>query len=357
VEREADVVVVGGGVTGLAAARALAQAGLETVLLEQFAIGNSRGSSHGASRIFRLAYTDPRFVRLAQDAREGWRALEDESGERLVLATGSLDIGAVALEIAAALETCDAAFELLDGSAASKRWPLALDAGEPVLYHPDGGVLLADRVLAALFDGARAAGATLLEDTRVAALRDEADAVVLELDDRAVRARVAVVAAGGWARDLLAPLGIALDTVATRETVSYFALAEGMALPTVVDWSARPSDPSTDDGRASYGLAAPGVGFKAGLHRGGSETDPELPGEVEPRLVEWTAGWIARRLPDADPVPLASETCIYTIRPDLDFVLERHGRIVVASACSGHGFKFAPVLGETIAGLVSQVPA
>src|SRR5258708_13087057 len=100
--RDVDVVVVGGGVTGVGALRALAGAGLDALLLEQFALGHDRGSSHGQSRIFRLAYPDPYYVRLAQQAREGWHALEAEIGEQLISRTGSLDIGEAALEVASA---------------------------------------------------------------------------------------------------------------------------------------------------------------------------------------------------------------------------------------------------------------
>src|SRR5258707_2520600 len=100
--RDADVVVVGGGVTGVAALRTLARAGLDAVLLEQFALGHDRGSSHGASRIFRFAYPDAHYVRLAQHARVGWRELEAETGQQLITHTGSLDIGETALDLSAA---------------------------------------------------------------------------------------------------------------------------------------------------------------------------------------------------------------------------------------------------------------
>ena len=123
----------------------------------------------------------------------------------------------------------------------------------------------------------------------------------------------------------------------------------------MIDYALLPPSHQSGDGRASYSLPAPGVGIKAGLHRGGPATDPDLSGQVDEALVAWTAEWIARRYPRADPQPVESETCIYTNTPDQDFVVERRGRVVVASACSGHGFKFAPALAETIAALVAEV--
>ena len=353
--RDVDVVVVGGGVTGVAALRALALAGLDAVLLEQFALGHNRGSSHGRSRIFRLAYPESQYVRLAQRAREGWRALEAEAGEKLIAHTGSLDIGETALNVAAALAECGAPYEVLDGRTAAARWPISFAPDEPALFQPDGGMMRADRAIGALLDGARAAGGETLEHTAVTALDARADGVTLETSTGEITARSAVVAAGAWSRDLLAPLGIDLATTPTRETISYFRHDRADELPTVIDYALLPASHDSGDGRASYSLPAPGVGIKAGLHRGGSTTDPNLPGEIDEALVAWTAEWIARRYPGADPQPLESETCIYTNTPDQDFVVERHGRIVVASACSGHGFKFAPTLAEMIATLVAEV--
>lgn len=353
--RDADVVVIGGGVTGVAALRALSRAGLDVVLLEQFGLGHERGSSHGASRIFRLAYPDPYFVRLARHAHGEWSKLEAEIGADLISHTGSLDIGETALGVAAALASCDVRYEVLDGRAAAKRWPLSFDLDEPVLFQPDGGMLRADRAIAALLDGARAAGGRLVDHTPVTRVREAASGIVVATPVGEITARAAVVAAGAWSRGLLEPLGVDLATEATRETVSYFRLDRAGELPTVIDYALLPASHDSGNGRASYALAAPGVGLKAGLHRSGPPTDPDLPGEVDEGLVAWTTEWVARRYPGAEPRPLESETCIYTNTVDQSFVVERHGRVVVASACSGHGFKFAPVLAETIAALVAEV--
>ena len=353
--RDADVVVVGGGVTGVAALRALCRAERDAVLLEQFALGHSRGSSHGASRIFRLAYPEPHYVRLALLSHAGWRELEAEAGEQLISHTGSLDIGETALDVAAALAEYDVPYEILDGRAAATRWPISLEPAEPALFQPDGGTLRADRAIAALLAGAQAAGGTIVDHTPVTRLRERADGIAIEAGSGEITARAVVVAAGAWSRGLLEPLGIDLETTPTRETVSYFHHENADDLPTVIDYALLPASHDSGDGRASYALSAPGVGLKAGLHRGGPPTDPDVPGEVDEALVAWTSEWVARRYPRAEPQPLSSETCIYTNTVDQNFVVERHGRVVVASACSGHGFKFAPALARTIAGLVAEV--
>ena len=159
--RDADIVVVGAGITGVATARSLAQAGRGVVLVEQFGLGHDRGSSHGASRIFRLSYPDPHYVRLAQGALQSWRELEAEIGEELIVRTGGLDFGPVALENARALAACGVSHELLSGAEVSRRWPLLAEAGEPVLFHADGGVTLADRAYQALLDERRSRQAPL----------------------------------------------------------------------------------------------------------------------------------------------------------------------------------------------------
>jgi sarcosine oxidase len=342
-----DVAVVGGGINGLAASLALARAGRTVVALEQFTIGHDRGSSHGSSRIFRLSYADPFYVRQAQLALAGWRALEEESGEQLIVHSGALDLGQIALENAEALATCGVRHKRLTGSDVSARWPISADPDEPALFQPDGGITRASRAVAVVLAAARAAGAEIRERTHVAALRQDDGHVEIDTDAGALLARAAIVAAGAWSRGLLAQLGIDLDVQTSRETIAYFDVSEAETLPTLIDDSGAVGD-------AAYGLAAPGVGLKSGHHRSGPVANADQPGSPDPALVEAAAHWVARRYPDADTRPLAAETCLYTNTPDEAFVCRRHGRVVVGSACSGHGFKFAPATGMHLARLASE---
>lgn len=351
--RDADIVVVGAGITGVATARALAQGGRGVLLLEQYALGHDRGSSHGRSRIFRLSYPDAHHVRLAQAALDAWRELEAECGERLIVHSGTLDIGRIATENARALAACGARYETLGGSEAVRRWPLAIEPGERVLYQPDGGTTLADRAHAAFVAAARAAGAEIVEHARVLGLEPGRGVVHLRTERSTVTARSVVVAAGAWSQALTATAGIELPVVPTRETVAYFHLAGALELPAVMD-DATPDANAHGllrPGLITYALAAPGMGLKAGLHHAGPPADPDADGTPDEAVVRWVSSWVARRYPEADPSPTGSETCLYTNTADESFVLERHGRVVVASACSGHGFKFAPVLGRTIAAM------
>ena len=317
--------MIGAGVMGLATGWALGRRGHEAVVYEQFAVGNDRGSSHGRSRIFRLAYAEPEYVRLAQEALGLWRELEEESGETLLELNGLVEIVRTLEEsTASTLEACGVAWERLEGDEAERRYPIRVPEGSFVVVQPEAGIVRADKALAAF-----AHGLDVREETRARPAELDADAVV--------------VTAGSWVNELLEePLPVKV----TRETVCYFRPdARGLPVPSVVSFK---PDRHTHD---MYSLADPKYGLKVGAHHAGPEADPNVPGEPEPELVERIVAWAGETYRLADPEPVAAETCLYTTTPDETFVLERRGRTVVGSPCSGHGFKFAPALGERLAAL------
>jgi len=246
----------------------------------------------------------------------------------------------------AALAACGVPFELLDDRALEARFPLlAAEPGTIALHQPDGGILRADRCLIALGASAAAAGAELRYETPVRELRERDGRAVLDTNTGSIECAVVVVAAGAWAPRLLERHG-GLPATPTRETVTYFRLELEDPVPSVIDWNH-----GSDREQAGYALAAPGIGLKAGLHHSGPSADPDEPGQPDAAVAEWTAAWVARRFRGASAAPLRSETCLYTSTSDERFVVERRGPIIVASACSGHGFKFAPAVGEQVAEL------
>jgi sarcosine oxidase len=337
-----DVAVVGAGIAGLAAARAIARAGRSVVVFEQFRVGHRRGSSHGTSRIYRLSYADEQYARMMQETLPLWRELEQEAGEELLVRNGALDAGSHVSGNKAVLDACGIAYEELSAEDVDRRFGISLPYG--ALYQADGGILRADRCAAAFLAGALRRRAELREDLRVTALHPkDGGGVRLETSAGAVEARVAVVTAGPWSPGLLERSDIALDAVPTRETVVYLRLA-GPPPPSLIDKVA--------GGREAYALVAPGVGIKAGLHQTGPVVDPDLEGAPQPALAAEALEWARSRFPTAEPA--GQETCLYTNRPDNRFFIERRGPIVVGSACSGHGFKFAPWTGERLAALAEQ---
>ncbi len=332
-----DVVVVGGGVMGLASAWALARAGRDVTVLEQFEVGHPYGSSHGGSRIFRFAYDEPEWVALAQEALPLWRELEEEAGVELLSLTGLLDARGDSAPLRAALDEQAAEYEVLDPDETARRFGITVMGAVVLELH--GGTVRADRSLTAF-----RARVPVEEDVRVLELTEDGDGVRLATTSGPIEARLAVVAAGAWATPLLAGAGIQLETFVTRETVAYFDLPGSETKPSLIDWHA-------GTGRHAYSLASGEGVLKVGLHHTGTNVEPGGTGEPDLRIVEAIAEWVASRYPAANPEPTSAETCLYTSIEDDRFVIERQGPIVVCSACSGHGFKFAPAVGARVAAL------
>jgi len=307
---------------GLATGRALDRRRHDVVVYEQFDSGHKRGSSHGRSRIFRLAYGEEEYVRLAQESLGLWRELEAETGETLLELNGLLEIVRTLGESTAhTLEACGVEWHRLDGDEAERRYPVRVPEGSFVVLQPEAGIVHADKALAAF-----ARDLDVRYGTRVHPDDLDADMVV--------------VTAGSWVNELLEePLPVKV----TCETVCYFRAENGRPIPSLVSFK---PDSHTHD---MYSLADPVHGLKVGAHHAGLEVDPNETGEPEPRLIEQIASWARETYRLAEPDAVAAETCLYTTTPDETFILERRGRLVIGSPCSGHGFKFAPAIGERLA--------
>ncbi|HZT85787.1 MAG TPA: FAD-dependent oxidoreductase [Gaiellaceae bacterium] len=314
------VAVVGAGVMGCATAWALRDRGAEVTVHEQFSLDHDRGSSHGRTRIFRVAYPDVRWVRFAQEAYAGWRDLDPD----LLGLYGLIELVAdPGLTSARALDACDLPYRILDRAELRARGA-TLPEGWTALHVPDAGVVFADRARHAFLE---AAGVEVETNRRIAST-DELDADVV------------VVTAGSWVRDLVPDVPVRV----TRETVAYFR-REGPPPPSIVDLDVETG------GHGMYSLHDPLHGLKAGAHHAGAEADPNADAAPDAAIVERIAAWVRDRFPEVDPEPVDAETCLYTTTADEQFVLERRGRVVIGSACSGHGFKFAPAVGRRLAQL------
>jgi len=346
-----DTVVIGAGAMGSATAWWLARRGRAVLLVEQFEQGHDRGSSHGGSRIFRYAYPDPAHSRLAVVARPLWTELEDDAGETLIDVIGALDHGDPALvgPLADAMTAAGVPFEALDPEAAQERWPHLRFEGT-VLHQPEAGRCRADAAVAALARRAAHYGAEVRYGVGPARVAVAGDGVRVIVGDEAVEARTVVVTAGAWlARTVgrevpLPPLRV------TEEQLVYFP--PRVEPKTLTEW---PSFIHHTD-RFWYGLHTPGLGIKLGGHHEGDAIDPdhrreELDPDYVAGLVRYAEHWV----PGVVPEPDAPSTCLYTTTSDERFLLDRRGPIVIGSACSGHGFKFAPLIGRLLADLTDGI--
>ena len=346
-----EVVIVGAGVMGAAAAWQIARRGDRVTVVEQFEDGHDRGSSHGASRIFRLGYPDPFWVRLGCEALEVWHELEQEAGLGLIVSTGSVDHGDAAqvTEVLAAMDAEGVPVELLTPAVAQERWPGMRFEGS-VVFQPGGGRIAAGAARLAMIEQAQRNGAKFVWDQAVKAVEPDGEGARVVLDDLALDVDVVVVAAGAWCAGLLQDLAPIPPLRVTQESVFHFLPAE-----TPSWW---PSFIHHEGGMTIYGLETPGEGVKLAEHHTGPQVDADTrDGMVDPGSRERIVQFVEQWMPGLVPVPATETTCLYTTTPTEDFVLDRVGPVVVASPCSGHGFKFAPLVGRMIADVVDGADA
>jgi len=354
-----DVVVIGGGLLGLAAARALLSRGRDVCLLDQAEIGHEGGGSKGSCRIFRLGYEDARYVALARRARDLWSDVEDAAGERLLYPVPQLSFGDQMPAVRAALRQAGAPGELLSAEQAAERFPGVAGYG-PVLVEPASCVIAAARVLAVLAETVP----DLRTGVRATALADDGRRVRISTSAGHIEAGRVVVCAGPWTSGLLASAGIAIPAMATGEQVAYLAPAGtgsvGEQVPHPAQLSGAPGSELPifvhyGDVQA-YGLPVPGSPlYKMGIHHDGTPVaDPDHQRQsADDALSRRVEQAVRRFLPGCDPLPVLVERCVYDNSPDTDFIVDRIGNVVIGSGTSGHGFKFGPLFGEWLAALTT----
>jgi sarcosine oxidase len=353
-------VILGAGAMGSAAAYHLARRGEPVLLIEQFALGHDRGSSHGAARITRHSYADPRYARLMLDAFRAWRELEADSGQNLYLRTGGVSFCPAGVDyvaqVAASLQSIDVPHRRMTGVEMRRSMPaFAVPDDTDAVFEPDAGMLAAARAVAVQVELARRFGGDrtwVFENCPVRRIDLEADRPTIVTDTHRIAAERLIVTAGAWTRQLLPGLPFALRP--SRQQVLYFRPPDPVSFapgrfPVFIYKGAGDQDDF-------YGMpAAAGQGVKVARH-GGPDVDPD----VVDRTVSEDARATVRRflrghIPDLADAPIdATEVCLYTLAPDDQFRIGRlNGRAdtLVASPCSGHGFKFSCLVGRVLADL------
>jgi sarcosine oxidase len=357
--RHFDVIVLGGGTMGTAAAWALGKRGLKALVLEQFDHVHDQGSHGGETRVIRHAYAEsPEYVPLVRRADQLWQELEAASGERILVRCGGLELAAPSFAHArAARASADAhglSYEWLTPDEAMSRWPaFQVPDDWDALYSADSGFLLTVPALRVMADSARALGATVLERTQAVAWGAESDGVWVDTPVDRYEAGALVVTAGAWSTRMLAELDLPIQIL--RKTLWWQEVVD----PRQFKPDRFPVFITDSPAGEIYGFPIYDVlGLKMANHAGGEIVDPETvdrstrPGENRDCLELAT-----RVLPGVTARVVKSAVCLYAMTPDTDFIVDRHPtrpHVAFGAGFSGHGFKFAPAIGELLAELVAD---
>lgn len=352
-----DVIVAGLGAMGGAIACHLAQRGRRVLGLDRYAPPHDRGSSHGGTRIIRQAYfEDPAYVPLVLRAYELWHGLEHETGRRLLTTTGGLVVGSADGELVpgalASAQRHGLAHEVLGPDDVRDRFPaLRLPSGQVAVFEDVAGLLDPEAGVAVHLDAAARRGAELRTGVAIEHWSADGARVTVTTRDGTEDADHLVLAPGAWSSALLGDL---VPLTVERQFVTWFRPRRRP------EWFAPLHLPlfiaDRDDDVPVYALPAVGRdGVKVAFHHGGPIVDPAaVPGVREDEIVAVAAA-IAPYLPDLGGALSRATTCLYTKTPDQHFVLgahPHHPAVTLALGFSGHGFKFAPVVGEVVADLV-----
>lgn len=355
---EYDVIILGGGIVGVSTAYVLAGRGLDVLLLERYEPAHERGSSHGDSRMIRFDYEEPVYVEMATLAFRAWEKIAIRLGQPVLKQTGICNLAPSNSEVLATLEhglrEYELPFERLTSLNFTQRFPqFNLPRTSEVIFQPDSAVLFADEVVRNLWRCVQEDGVDILPETEVDSIDlSTKNILVKSVDGRSWSGAHLVLTAGGWMGRWLESLDIDVPLVVTRELLAYFSQTGSCehkmgVMPNCIDYHT--ADPF---------YCVPQVrvhGVKAGHHRTGRTVDPDDPVEVDTGNLSAVKNFISRRFPYLSPEPIAVHHCLYTNSADYHFILDRHSHfdnVVFAAGFSGHGFKFGPVLGEVLAGLL-----
>lgn len=355
-----DAIVLGLGGMGSASAFHLARRGWKVLGLERFDILHPYGSSHGLTRIIRLAYSeDPSYVPLLKRAYELWNELEELDGGKLLYKTGNLEgglpDGPVFRGAVHAAEVHGLSHEVLTGAEVAKRWPAYhLPDDHRVIHQPDGGFLASEECILAHVRQALAHGAELHWREPVTGWEPLEDGVRVRTARAEYEAGRLIVSAGSWASELVPEL--AGLTFPERQVLAWLQVSR----PELFSPEAFPVFYLELEEGKYYGFPEWGIpGFKFGkYHHLEERIDPEEPREEANQRDEDVLRAFARRyFPDGEGPTVALKTCLFTNTPDEHFILDLHPeqpQVVIASACSGHGYKFCSVVGEIMADLAQK---
>lgn len=350
-----DVVVAGLGAMGSAAVYHLAKSGMRVAGFDRFHPPHARGSSHGHARVIREAYAaGPAYVDLIRRAYALWEALEDESDEELFRTYGHLSMrppgGAERLGVLESARAFDIPVERVSAEDVRRRYPMfRVDDGWEGIFEPRAGAVFPEACIDAHLKLAQSAGAELNFDCPVLDWTADGSAVRVKTRSGEISAGRLVVCAGAWVSRLLADLALPVEI--ERMTLFFFRPLQNPGMFT----SGRCPNNTwvNEDGVSFYCQPDFGRGFKAALHCGRAGVNPDtLERNTSPDDEARIRPLVERFIPDAAGTVVESHVCMYTNLPDSRWIVDCHPgfeRVIIASPCSGHGFKFSSAIGEIVA--------
>ncbi|HZW84533.1 MAG TPA: N-methyl-L-tryptophan oxidase [Nitrososphaerales archaeon] len=349
-----DAIVVGCGAMGSAASYNLAKRGLKVAAFDRFDLNHTNGSSHGGTRIIRLAYyEDPRYVPLLRRAYKSWRELESKTGRSLLRVTGGLMMGEPEGELVRGVLRSAKEHAILHRvmtpAEVRDEYPaFSLDEGTCAIREEEAGVLSAEEGVRAFVEAAKEEGCEFNFSRMVNGWRGTPEGIEVSTGSGSFTADRVVFCAGPWTSKLVPEV---VPTSCERQVPFWFSPGEEK----IFGPDSMPVFICEEGGRFFYGIPDMGEGVKIARTHGGEPCDPDaVRREVTDEDATTVLDFVSRRVKKVRVPPIASTTCIYTNTPDLNFAvgnLPDDNRVTVVSACSGHGFKFASVLGEVAADL------
>ena len=351
-----DAIIIGAGIMGSSTAFQLTEQNKKCLLLDQFPLGHTYGSSHGESRIIRRSYPEKHFANLMKEAYELWNLLEQQYNEQFIVTTGGLDFGSQDSQdmknVLRTVENLGVQHSILNAKEISSKFSAFSPNGDVFgIYQPEAGVVLASKALSFFQATAQKKGLDVVTGDKVSLLKEEQDYIVVSTKSKSFKTKKAIICAGSWINEFFKNYNIAHRTKVLPVNFGYWKVSNNDAFkvgffPIFIAWSDKTfyGFPSLE--RTGY--------FKMGAHYSYSESEFRskiLDKKIDPKIVDDMVNFVDKTFPFAISSDYQIDSCFYTMNNEENFILDFHpdnSNIIFGGGFSGHGFKFAPLIGKIL---------